>query len=108
MLSGIQHAHYEQGRRVVEHDVLLEIAVEIGLGRDAFEEALASVDADAHIAATRALMGRLGAGGFPAFALEVDAAWHSVPHQSYASDAQGFAAWLAQQIEDDTAHRANA
>lgn len=99
MLKGIQHAHYEHGRRVVERDVLCDIAVEIGLERGAFERALAAVDADAHIATTRQLMARIGAGGFPTFALQIGRDWHGVPHQSYASNPRGFAAWLVQQIE---------
>jgi putative protein-disulfide isomerase len=46
MLRGIQHAHYEQGRRVVEPNVLADIALEVGLDRAEFEaaHALAPVD----------------------------------------------------------------
>ena len=34
MLKAIQHAHYEQGRRVVEESTLCDIAVECGLDRE--------------------------------------------------------------------------
>jgi len=96
MLKGIQHAHYENGLRVVEPDVLRQIAVEIGLDPDAFEAALQRVDVDLHITDARRFMQQIGASGFPAFVLQVGEQWFAVPHQQFASDAQGFADWLGQ------------
>lgn len=98
MLKGIQHAHYEQGRRVVEREVLCDIAVEAGLERDAFAEAFDRASVDAHIAETRQLMGRVGAGGFPAFVLQVGNQLLGVPHQQFASDPAGFHGWLSSQV----------
>jgi putative protein-disulfide isomerase len=96
MLQGIQHAHYEHGLRVVELAVLRGIADEIGLEREAFGAALGNVDVNAHIASTRRIMQQIGAGGFPAFALELDRQWYGVPHQQFASDPAAFADWLRQ------------
>lgn len=96
MLKGIQHAHYEHGLRVVEAEVLREIAVEIGLEPDAFEAALAEVDVDTHISNARRFMQQIGAGGFPAFVLQVGDQWFAVPNRQFASDAAGFAGWLRQ------------
>ena len=96
MLRGIQHAHYERGLKVVEPAVLRQIAGEIGLDPDVFEVERDQVAVDAHIASTQRFMGQIGAGGFPAFVLEVGEQWFAVPHQRYASDPAGFAVWLRQ------------
>lgn len=98
MLQAIQHAHYEHGRHVVEHDVLLDLGAGLGFERGTFERTLGDVDVDGHIASSRRLMGRLGANGFPTFALQIGEHWLGVPHQRYASSAQGFADWLGRQI----------
>lgn len=94
MLRGIQHGHYERGLRVVEAGVLAAIAVECGLERRAFEAALPTVDADAHIRQTRRFMHRIGATGFPTFVLEIGEQWFAVPHSRFAADPAGFAGWL--------------
>lgn len=97
MLKAIQHAHYEGGRHVVRPEVLLEIAMECGMAQEKFAEAFEQAHVDAHLAESRQLMERIGASGFPAFALEVNGAWQSVPHQQFASDPKAFAKWLSQQ-----------
>ena len=99
MLRGIQHAHYEHGQRVVEREVLCAIAEECGLPRAEFSAALDSVPVDAHIAATQRLMGRVGAGGFPTFVLQIDNELFGVPHQRFASSPAEFRSWLTRQLE---------
>lgn len=99
MLRAIQHAHYERGRRVVEPEVLADLAAECGLDREAFAAALAAVPVDAHIDETRRLMSRIGAGGFPTFVLEAAGAWLAVPHQRYPGDPGGFRNWLSNQLQ---------
>jgi putative protein-disulfide isomerase len=106
MLKGIQHAHYEHGLRVVEAEVLEQIAGEIGLDRAAFTAALTEVDAGAHISNTRRFMAQIGAGGFPAFVLQIGEQWFAVPHQQFASDPAGFADWLRQMLAQYTAAEA--
>ena len=98
MLRGIQHAHYEQGQRVVEREVLCDIAEACGLSRAEFAAALDTVAVDAHIAATRELMGRVGSGGFPTFVLQIGETLVGVPHQRFASSPAEFQAWLRRQI----------
>jgi putative protein-disulfide isomerase len=105
MLKAIQHAHYEHGRRVVEHDVLCDIAVEIGLDRDAFAAALRRVPVDEHIAASRRLMEQVGAHGFPTFVLQIGGDWYPVPHNRFASSPAQLGDWLAGQIEAHTPAR---
>jgi putative protein-disulfide isomerase len=103
MLKGIQHAHYEHGRRVVERDVLCDIAVECGLPREAFAAALDKVPTDAHIEETRRLMARVGSGGFPTFVLQIDDDWSSVPHQRFAADPTEFHRWLRSELKKSIA-----
>jgi putative protein-disulfide isomerase len=99
MLRAIQHAHYEHGRRVVERDVLCDIAAECGLPRERFAAALDAAEAKAHIDDSRLLMGRVGAAGFPTFVLQIGDEWFGVPHQQFASDPAGFRDWLGGQVE---------
>jgi putative protein-disulfide isomerase len=99
MLKGIQHAHYEQGRRVVEREVLCDIAAECGFARQAFAEALDDAPVDAHIAETRRLMGRVGAAGFPAFVLQTGDAVFAVPHQRFAASPAELAKWLRDELQ---------
>lgn len=103
MLKGIQHAHYEQGRRVVEDDTLADVAVECGLDRAEFLAALRNVPVDAHIEESRQLMAHVGAQGFPAFFLQVGEDWYPVPHARFASSPPQFRDWLDSQIKAHTA-----
>jgi putative protein-disulfide isomerase len=100
MLKGIQHAHYERGLKVVEADTLRQIAAETGLVPSEFDHALEAVDANAHITNSRRLMQQIGAGGFPAFVLQIGEQWFSVPNRQFASDAPGFAGWLGQMLRE--------
>jgi putative protein-disulfide isomerase len=98
MLRAIQHAHYERGLKVVEAEVLGDLASELGLDRASFEAHRAEARVDEHIAESRRLMQQIGAGGFPAFVLQIGERLHGVPHQRYASDPAGFVEWLEQAV----------
>jgi|SRR5436190_294903 len=98
MLRGIQHAHYEQGRHVVQEATLVDIAKSVGLDAAAFAAALRSVPVDRHIAESRDLMNKIGAQGFPTFVLQVDADWLGVPHGRFAAAPAKFAEWLEAQL----------
>ena len=101
MLRAIQHAHYEQGRHVVQREVLLDLAAETGFDAAAFAAAMDSAPVDAHIAASRQLMAQAGAGGFPTFLLEIDGHWQGVPHNRFASNASAFGEWLRERLATD-------
>jgi putative protein-disulfide isomerase len=103
MLQGIQHGHYERGLKVVEPAVLGQIAGEIGLDRDAFDAASKAVEVDAHISNTRRFMHQIGAGGFPAFVLQIGDQWFAVPNRQFASAPRGFASWLGQMLDEHAA-----
>jgi putative protein-disulfide isomerase len=73
LLARIQAAHYVQGLRVADSAVLRSLAVEIGLDQALFDSKFAElggVATQAHIAASRALLARIGGQGFPTFALQ--------------------------------------
>ncbi len=83
MMHAIQHAHYVDGRRVVETPVLAEVAGSIGLPEDAFLHVFQSAPVDEHIARTRRWMQQLGLHGFPSFILEHDGELVRVQHQPF-------------------------
>ncbi|WP_419895930.1 DsbA family protein [Roseomonas sp. USHLN139] len=93
MLRLIQTAHYVEGLRVVEPEVLAGLAARLGV--DGFAARLSAVDVDGHIAATRRLMQRIGAGGFPTFLLESEAGLRPVPHSDCYGDVPRFVQRLA-------------
>lgn len=73
MIHRQQRAHYEEGRRISDADVLQELAVELGLPADAFRAAFArqsGASTQQHIDASRRLLDEVGGHGFPTFALE--------------------------------------
>lgn len=73
MLASLQVAHYVEGRRIAEREVLIERAGAIKLDSADFCCALDEVEgeaAQAHITDTHRLMARLGVQGFPNLALE--------------------------------------
>jgi putative protein-disulfide isomerase len=75
LLARIQTAHYVDGRRIAEISVLIELAAETGLEKQAFTatiEAMSGERTQAHINESRALLAKAGGGGFPTFVLERD------------------------------------
>ncbi|EGI76727.1 DsbA family protein [Hylemonella gracilis] len=106
MLARLQTAHYVEGRRIAERDMLIDVATEIGLGRTEFSAALDATlgkNTLAHIQATRELMGRVGAQGFPTLLLETDGRFRSVDIGAYLGQADAFAQWLRQQTPNQDA-----
>jgi putative protein-disulfide isomerase len=83
MMHAIQHAHYFEGRSVVEPVVLSAIAGSIGLPTNDFDRVLPGVSVDDHIFATRDLMRRNGLGSFPSFLVEAGNMLTRIDHQNY-------------------------
>jgi putative protein-disulfide isomerase len=72
MAHRLQRAHYVEGRRIADADVLAAVAVELGCDAEAFASTFARLSGDAtsqHIAASRQLLQRSGGQGFPTFVL---------------------------------------
>lgn len=101
LLARLQTAHYVEGRRIAERATLLEAAAQIGLDRAGFDRALAECEGatvQAHIAATRALMARIGAAGFPTFVLEIGGRRDRVDAGAFLGRPEAFAGWLRERL----------
>lgn len=75
LLQRLQQAHYVEGRRIAEPEVLHALAADMGLDPAAFAAAYTALegeDTEAHIAASREWLARVGGRGFPTWALEFD------------------------------------
>ena len=94
MIGAVQRAHYVEGRRVVDDEVLAEAAGTVGLPPASFRRALGEVPVDRHIADTHALMHRHGLRGFPSFLLEQDGAFERLPHEDCYGRSDSFVALI--------------
>jgi putative protein-disulfide isomerase len=72
MVHRLQRAHYVEGRRIADADVLTALATGLGFDAEAFKSAFVRLSGEAtsqHIAASRQLLQRAGGQGFPTFVL---------------------------------------
>lgn len=72
MIHRLQQAHYVEGRRIADVEVLKAIAAELGFDAGAFASAFDSQSGEAtarHIAQSRQFLQRAGGQGFPTFVL---------------------------------------
>ncbi|HKW84293.1 MAG TPA: DsbA family protein [Burkholderiaceae bacterium] len=73
LLARLQTAHYVEGRRIADREVLVELAQDIGLAGGPFAAAfdeLAGEPTEAHFSQSSQLLHAIGGNGFPTFALE--------------------------------------
>ncbi|MCU6497044.1 DsbA family protein [Rugamonas sp. A1-17] len=111
MLSRLQSAHYVEGRRIADREVLVAMAGAIGLDATAFALALDEAQGEqlhSHIAETRRLMERVGARGFPSFALERDSKFTLLDAGAFLGRPQELRDWLKTQLPDEVAAPASA
>lgn len=102
MLKALQHAHYRDGRRIVEPAVLTELAVSIGMEHKAFMRAygnFAGASTDRHIGESRRLMQHVGAHGFPAFCIENEKGYAVARHDACYGEASLFRSMLESRIQ---------
>lgn len=102
LLSRLQTAHYVEGRRVSEQNVLIELAVSIGLEREPFVRAfdrISGAETQAHMVESRALLARVGGDGFPTFALEHDGRIFAVDVGPYFGNVAAWREWLALEVK---------
>jgi putative protein-disulfide isomerase len=101
MLARLQVAHYVEGRRIADRSVLLSVAADLGLAAPIFEKTLAQVEGEPtqrHIRESRALLERVGAQGFPTFALESDGRLTVIDVSAHFGHPQQWHAWLRTQV----------
>ncbi|MEP7099689.1 MAG: DsbA family protein [Burkholderiales bacterium] len=101
LLARLQTAHYVEGRRIGDAAVLAELAAAIGLEREAFVAAFGRASGEptrAHMAASRALLARVGGQGFPTFALERDGRFETIDIGPYLGRTDAWTSWLGQAL----------
>ena len=99
LLGRLQAAHYVEGRRIADDDVLMAIAVEMGLAADGFRAAYVAVSGEvtqAHFKASRQLLSRVGGQGFPTVVLEQSGQYQVIDLGPYLGKPQAFGDWLRQ------------
>ena len=72
MIHRLQRAHYVEGRRIADPQVIGALAAELGFDADAFASAFARLSGEAtskHMADSRQWLQRAGGQGFPTFVL---------------------------------------
>lgn len=102
MLKAIQHAHYRDGRRIVEPQILVDVAESIGLARPAFTQAFEDMTGEqtaSHLADTRKLMHHVGAHGFPSFVLQTGDRFEPLRHDVHYGKPEGFAALVLNSLD---------
>ena len=86
LLERIQRAHFIEGRRIAEREVLESMAADIGLDRLQFATAFeqqAGWATQKHVQQSRDLLHAVGGAGFPTFALESKGTWTVVDSSRY-------------------------
>jgi putative protein-disulfide isomerase len=101
LLARMQRAHYVEGRRIADAEVLADLAAESGHERAAFTQAYQACmgePAQAHITASRALLAQVGGGGFPTFALEQAGRMRILDIGPWLGKPADWKTWLATQL----------
>ena len=109
MLARIQRAHYVEGQRVADPQVLAGLAAELGMDRQAFEAAsvrAAGARTQAHISESRALLARVGGSGFPTMALEDRGRLEQIDVIAFLGRPQHWREWLSARVAAGRAHAA--
>ncbi|MGP6458115.1 DsbA family protein [Pseudomonas parakoreensis] len=101
MLGCLQTAHYVEGRRIADESVLFDVAAQMGYVQTTFVTVFKSVDPQAHVKASRALLARLGGQGFPTLALEQDGQFTLIDISPWLGKPKAFADWLGQAVVAD-------
>ena len=99
LLGRLQTAHYVEGRRIADENVLLALAADIGLDAEAFKAAFIAALGGltkAHFKDSRALLARVGGQGFPTAVLEQSGRYQVIDLGGYLGKPQAFADWLRQ------------
>ncbi|MCB1889858.1 MAG: DsbA family protein [Rhodocyclaceae bacterium] len=106
MLARLQVAHYLDGRRIAEREVLIEVATGLGLAPHSFDAELARQSGApllTHVEASRALMAQSGSHGVPGFILDVAGVREVVDVSAHLGHAHVFGAWLSSRITERSA-----
>ncbi|MDF3200026.1 DsbA family protein [Pseudomonas sp. 1912-s] len=101
LLARLQTAHYVEGRRIADNDVLVSLAESIGLDPQAFEAAFdetLGAETLAHIKDSRQWLAKIGGQGFPTLALEQDGQLQLLDISPWLGKPEAFSVWLRQTV----------
>ena len=100
MLHRLQKAHYVEGRRISEVDVLASLAEDLGLDAAAFRTELQKqMEAvTAHVDDSRREMARHGLQGFPALLLEQEGQYERIDCSGFLGKPEAFATLLRERV----------
>ncbi|NVZ81692.1 DsbA family protein [Pseudomonas yamanorum] len=101
LLARLQTAHYVEGRRIADNDVLLTLAESIGLDPQVFNTAFHEIqgaETQAHIKDSRQWLAKIGGQGFPTLALEQGGQLQLLDISPWLGKPQAFAEWLRQTV----------
>ncbi len=101
LLARLQTAHYVEGRRIADRDVLRDLAESIGLDPQVFNTAFTEIlgaATQAHIKSSRQWLAKIGGQGFPTLALEQDEQLHLIDISPWLGKPEAFAEWLRQRV----------
>ena len=99
LLGRLQTAHYVEGRRIADEDVLMAVAGEMGLEGDGFRAAYKAATGEVtqvHFKASRQLLSRVGGQGFPTLVLEQSGQYQVIDLGPYLGKPAAFGDWLRQ------------
>lgn len=106
LLGRLQTAHYVEGRRIADKDVLLALAEETGFDRATFDKAFEQAtegELQDHIKDSRGLLAKVGGQGFPTLVLEQDGQFKLIDISPWLGKPQAFASWLSESLGHDAA-----
>lgn len=102
MLHRLQIAHYQEGLRISDTPVLIQLAVTMGYDEATFAQALTAIqgaETNAHIESSRTLLNQVGGRGFPTMALERNnGQWLLLPSSQYLGQVDAWKAFLNQNL----------
>jgi putative protein-disulfide isomerase len=105
MLHRVQDAHFIEGQKIADPGVLVELATEIGMDRQAFAKAYAAQVGERtsdHINESRQALAQAGGMGFPTFVLEAKDSHVRLDHGPYLGKAEAWATDLARLLTQMT------
>jgi len=104
MLSALQQAHYQQGRKIAEPLTLFALADSLGINQTDFTTAFVSnmqTTAQAHMQDTRMLMTQWQLQGFPSVVLSKASGLVVLDLSPWFGKPQLFGEWLSQQLQQN-------
>lgn len=105
MLGRLQTAHYVDGRKIADREVLQTLVLAQGLDGSSFSAAFEQTEGpvtQAHIKDSRSLLASVGGQGFPTLVLELNGQFKVIDITPYLGKPEAFRQWLREVVVNDT------